>query len=157
MWRLFHIHVLRWLLNTLKPERKETEAGERDEIVEGRASSERHYILREETGKFTKSSIFWDIAQCSPLKINRHFRKNMSPPSSWSNNKRGKKPANSCLAHSSSLQMKATCSCEKSVDYQRLHDAISQKIELFITTAVRTSKSIEKLQVLKIRYRSSFW
>jgi hypothetical protein len=29
-----------------------------------------------------KSSVFWDVTPCSPLKVNRTLRKNMSPPSS---------------------------------------------------------------------------
>jgi hypothetical protein len=32
-----------------------------------------------------------------------------------------------------------TCSSETSVDFQRLHSIIYQKIELFLTTDVRTS------------------
>jgi hypothetical protein len=34
-----------------------------------------------------KSSIFWDITLCSPFKVKRRFRGNMSPPSSGLNNK----------------------------------------------------------------------
>jgi hypothetical protein len=45
----------------------------------------------------------------------------------------------SCLAYSSTLKMEATCFSETSVDFQGLHGVIFQKIELFITTAVRTS------------------
>jgi hypothetical protein len=36
----------------------------------------------------------------------------------------------SCLAYSSILKMLATCSSETSVDFQRTHGVISQKIEL---------------------------
>jgi hypothetical protein len=40
---------------------------------------------------------------------------------------------------SSTLKMKAICSSEKLVETQGLHGIISQKIILFITTAVKTS------------------
>jgi hypothetical protein len=43
-----------------------------------------------------------------------------------------------CLAYST-LKMEATCSSETSVDFQRLLGIISQEIELFITTTVRTT------------------
>jgi hypothetical protein len=45
----------------------------------------------------------------------------------------------SCLAYSSTLKMEVTFSSETSVDFQRLLGIISQEIELFITTAVRTT------------------
>jgi hypothetical protein len=31
------------------------------------------------TAVVMKSSIFWDITQCNPFKVNRSFRKNISP------------------------------------------------------------------------------
>jgi hypothetical protein len=43
--------------------------------------------------KHLKSSVFWDITLCSPLKINRNFEENMSPPSSGSKDKTNHKPA----------------------------------------------------------------
>jgi hypothetical protein len=39
-----------------------------------------------------KSTIFWDIMPCSPLRVNRRFG-GTSPPSSGSNNRPRKKPA----------------------------------------------------------------
>jgi hypothetical protein len=39
----------------------------------------------------------------------------------------------------STLKIEATCSSETSVTFNELHSVISQKMELFITTAVRTS------------------
>jgi hypothetical protein len=41
-----------------------------------------------------KSSVFWDIMSCSPLKVNPTFRRNTLLPSPGSNNKPSKKPAN---------------------------------------------------------------
>jgi hypothetical protein len=46
----------------------------------------------------------------------------------------------SCLAHPSTLKLKAIHYYETSVDFQELHSVISQKTELSITTAVETSK-----------------
>jgi hypothetical protein len=65
-----------------------------------------------------KSFIFWDITPCSPLK-STDVSRNMLPPSSGSKNKLSKKPVwkqvaslLSCLAHSLTLKMEATCSSE---------------------------------------------
>jgi hypothetical protein len=46
-----------------------------------------------------------------------------------------------CVAYSLTLEMEATCSSEMSVDFHRtiVHGVSSKKIDLFITTAVRTS------------------
>jgi hypothetical protein len=40
-----------------------------------------------------KSSIFWDITHYTPLNVKPTFRWKMSPPCTWSKNKRGKKSA----------------------------------------------------------------
>jgi hypothetical protein len=32
-----------------------------------------------------KSTVFWDIMPCNPLKVNQHFGGTKTPPSSWSN------------------------------------------------------------------------
>jgi hypothetical protein len=71
------------------------------------------------------SSIFWDMASCSPLKFIQHFRGTHSPhlqgqrisqasmlclPSVFTQA--------SCLAYSSTLKMEATYSSETSVDFQ---------------------------------------
>jgi hypothetical protein len=53
-----------------------------------------------------KSSIFWVITPCSPLKLNRLYF-----PTEFR--------LVSCLAYSSSLKLEATCSSETSVDIQR--------------------------------------
>jgi hypothetical protein len=44
------------------------------------------------TAVVMKSTIFWDIMPCSPLKVNRHFGEHIAP-FSGSNNKPSKKPA----------------------------------------------------------------
>jgi hypothetical protein len=44
------------------------------------------------TAVVIKASIFWDIKPSSPLKDNRQFRRNISPPPSESKNKPSKKP-----------------------------------------------------------------
>jgi hypothetical protein len=80
------------------------------------------------------------LTPCSQLM----FRRNISPPSSVSN-KPGNIPASLPPAFTlvffsaySTLKMEAICSLETSVE---LHEVICQNIELFITTAVRTSNS----------------
>jgi hypothetical protein len=51
------------------------------------------------TAVVMKSSTFWDITSCSPLKVNHLLV--------------------SCSANSSTLKMKPICSSKKSVDFQR--------------------------------------
>jgi hypothetical protein len=69
----------------------------------------------------------------------------MLPPSSESKNKPSKKSAGSkqslvsCLAYSLTLNIEVTCSSEMVVNFNGLHSIISQQIEVFITTGVRTS------------------
>jgi hypothetical protein len=93
--------------------------------------------------------IFWDITPCSPLKINRRFRKNISPPSSGSKNKSSKISASklapaftlvSCSA--STLKTEAICSSETSVNFQRttwhyipstLHNRRYEKLRSYIS------------------------
>jgi hypothetical protein len=59
--------------------------------------------------QYIKSSVFWDIRPCSPLKVNRrsrgtcHFHLHVK----------------FLLGFSSTLRMEATCSSETSVDSQR--------------------------------------
>jgi hypothetical protein len=55
------------------------------------------------------------------------------------------------LAYSSVLKMVETCSSETSVNFNKLHGIIFQKIELYITTAVRTLNPVlyRLIQVLE--------
>jgi hypothetical protein len=46
-----------------------------------------------------------------------------------------------CVVYSSTLKMETPRSSETFVDFQEIHGVTSQTIELFITTAVRTSNS----------------
>jgi hypothetical protein len=57
------------------------------------------------TAVVMKSTIFWDIMPCSPLKVNREL-----PPAFT---------LVSCLAYSSTLKVEAICSSETSVRFQR--------------------------------------
>jgi hypothetical protein len=52
------------------------------------------------------------------------------------------------LGYSSTLKMEATCSSETSVHLNALHTVTTQKIEVFLTTAVKTSRPRTKLSVL---------
>jgi hypothetical protein len=71
------------------------------------------------TAVLMKSTIFWDITPCSPLKDNRHFegtcrlylQRALCLPHAFT--------LVSCLACSSTLKMKATRSSQTSVDFQR--------------------------------------
>jgi hypothetical protein len=82
---------------------------------------------------FVKSSIFWDITSCSPLKVNRRFG--------------GRCRLLATCFHASYLLYLFFDPEDGSDIFLRnvgwifigLHDVISQKTELFITTAVRTS------------------
>jgi hypothetical protein len=71
--------------------------------------------------RLVKSSVLWNITPCSPLKVNRPFGRTyrLHLPVE---NKTSKKPAFtlvSCSSYSSTLNMKAVCSSETSVDFQR--------------------------------------
>lgn len=63
------------------------------------------------------------------------FQSSMSPQSSGEEQT---KQVTSML-HAGYLKMTLTCSLETSVNSNGLHSIISQKIDLFVTTAVRTS------------------
>jgi hypothetical protein len=71
-----------------------------------------------------RSSIFWDITPCSPLKVNRRFGGTHRLHLQGRTN-RAKKPAwkqvasRSCSAYSSTLKMEAICSSETSVGSRR--------------------------------------
>jgi hypothetical protein len=86
-------------------------------------SENRNFIVVFEvlTAVVMKSTIFWDIKPCSPLRANRRLGET-SPPSSWSKHKLSKKPAFtliSCLAYFWTLKTEAICSSETSVDSQQ--------------------------------------
>jgi hypothetical protein len=74
-----------------------------------------------------KSTTFWDITPCSPLKVNRHFGgtcrlHHQGRRISQTRNQLCLPPAFtlvSCLAYTLTLKMEATCSLETSVDFQR--------------------------------------
>jgi hypothetical protein len=85
------------------------------------------------TAVVMKSTIFWDITPCSPLSANRRFggirveERAKQETSMKQIASRGCFTLVSCMAHSSTLKMEATCSSEIS----GLHGVISQKIVLF--------------------------
>jgi hypothetical protein len=87
-----------------------------------------------------KSSIFWDITSCSPLKVNGSFggtcRLHLQGRKvSWERNQRESlSPAFtlvSCSAYSSALKMEAICSSETTGDFKRTTWRYIQKTELF--------------------------
>jgi hypothetical protein len=78
----------------------------------------------------TKSTIFWDITPCSPLKVNRRFRET---------HRFHLQGRISRARYQRESRWQATCSYETLVVFSGLHGAISLKITLFITTGVKTS------------------
>jgi hypothetical protein len=74
------------------------------------------------TVSLLKSSIFWDIMPCSPLKVNRRF-------------------GGTCRLHLQARRISKVRNQRESrcQAFSGLHDIIYQRIELFINTAVRTS------------------
>jgi hypothetical protein len=80
------------------------------------------------TAAVMKSSVFWDITLCSPLKVNRPFggtyrlhRQGRKICQARNQRESRWKPVFtlvSCLAYPSTLEMEATCSSETSIDLQ---------------------------------------
>jgi hypothetical protein len=73
------------------------------------------------TAVVMKSSIFWDIMLCSPLKISLHFGATRSPIfriDEWAKQDASMKQV-TCRAYSWILKMEVVCSSETSVDFQR--------------------------------------
>jgi hypothetical protein len=78
-----------------------------------------------------KCTIFWDITPCSPLKVNRRFG------GTYRLHLQGRKISRAQNQRESRWQAK--------LRWKRLHAVISHRIELFITTAVRTSNPAQQL------------
>jgi hypothetical protein len=76
-----------------------------------------------------KSSIFWDITPCIPLKVDWRFGGTSHSSLAWY-----LLQADSCLVYST-LKMEAMCSSETRLTFNGLHGGISQKIELFVNHA----------------------
>jgi hypothetical protein len=70
-----------------------------------------------------KSTIFWDITPYSPLSVNRRFGEKYRPHFQWRQN----------------ISWSRNQSESMWLTFNGLHGVISQKMVLFITTAVRTS------------------
>jgi hypothetical protein len=84
----------------------------------------RKYALGEQCYP-SKSSIFWNITPCGPLKVNQRFEgtRRLHLQSRRINRPRNQceisSKQRSCLAYSSTLKMEATCSSETMVDFHR--------------------------------------
>jgi hypothetical protein len=102
--------------------------------------------------------------QRSPVKFNRYFWKDISPPLSRSKIKKpawSRQQAESFMlswssAYSSVLKMEETYSSETSVFSTGLHGITSQKIELLTTAAVRTQYSTLQLHLAMSIYRTMY-
>jgi hypothetical protein len=88
-----------------------------------------------------KSTTFWDIMPCSPLKVNRRFR-GTSPPSSGSKNKPHAFTLVSCSAYFSTLKMEAICSSKTSVDFQQTTWCYIPEDSTLLTTALLQEHAI---------------
>jgi hypothetical protein len=85
-----------------------------------------------------KSSIFWCVTECSPLKVNRHFGEisrlhlqSLTVSQERKENEAGNKV--SCLAYSPTLKMEVICYSETSVDFERTtRSNITEDIALHI-------------------------
>jgi hypothetical protein len=92
--------------------------------------------------KSRKSYVSWDITLCSPLKaIQCSGGMYLLPPSCWF-----------IVWHTLQLsRWRQHVPLKHQLTFGGLHDVISQKIELFITTAVRTPNPTLNLYSLKMR------
>jgi hypothetical protein len=90
-----------------------------------------------------KSSIFWDISQCGPLKVNRRFGGICRFHFQGRRISQARKHRDTLLNYSLMLKMEATCSPEKSVDFQRTTLRYIREDGNLITTAVRTPTSMD--------------
>jgi hypothetical protein len=90
-----------------------------------------HLKYRPRRNIITKSSIFWDIMPWNPFKANRRFG------GTYSLRLHGRRISRA----RNQLQNKwrRYVPPKRRLTFNRLHDAISQKVVRFITTAVRTS------------------
>jgi hypothetical protein len=107
------------------------------------AKNDKVILLRTFT---TKSSIFWDITSCSPLKVNRYYRLTCRL---HVQGRRIIKAANQRKAGSVSYMLHAGClvllrlrrhvPLEQWFTFDGQHNVKSQDTELFITTAIWAS------------------
>jgi hypothetical protein len=102
----------------------------------------RHFATFSE--HFFKNLIFWDITLCRQLKVSRRFGETCLHLQGriMSQAETSFPPAFTlvyCLAHSLTLNMEVTYSSETAVDFQRTTERYFSKMELFISTVVRTS------------------
>jgi hypothetical protein len=89
-----------------------------------------------------KNTIFWDINQCSPLKVNSEL---CLPPAFV---------LISCSGYSLTLKMEAICSSESYFDFQQTARCFNSRTLLFIITAMRTSNPKTAIQSSVSNYRT---
>jgi hypothetical protein len=77
-----------------------------------------------------KSSVFWDITPRSPLKVNRRFGGAYRPYLQGQRISQARNQRDAVSKHSD-------CYLRRRLTFNGLHGVICQKVELFITTAVR--------------------
>jgi hypothetical protein len=118
--------------------------GERDEYALMREQS--HFCLSCLSESLFKSYIFWDIKAGSPLEVNRHFGE------IFCLHLQGLKISHTTHQHGAGSKESSASrwNCghvprKRRLAYDRLHGVMPQKIELFITTDVRTTDLTELL------------
>jgi hypothetical protein len=111
------------------------------------------------TALIKKTSSFWDVMICSPLKVNRTLRRNLSPPS-WG--RRLSQARNSdclplafMLVSSSTLKKDLICSSETSVEFRRNTRRYLPEDRSLHNYCCDNRKSISLLQALSICHGSN--
>jgi hypothetical protein len=96
-----------------------------------------------QTNGLMKSAIFWDITPCSQLTVNRHFG------GTYHLHLQGRR-INRARNQRESRWQAEPVPPKRRLTFNGLHGVISQKIVLFITTAVRTSDPANGLIIMKL-------
>jgi hypothetical protein len=95
----------------------------------------------------SKSTIYWDIMPCSPLKVNWHFCSACHLFLHWFFARLTLRP----------WRWRRYVPPKRRLTFNGLHGVISRKIVLFITTAVRTSDPTYMVRIIWERYETVLW
>jgi hypothetical protein len=109
--------------------------------------------LRNNDSTVHEVSAFWDTTPSSPLKVDPRsgsdtFLRNVI----WIYLLAALFMQISCLPYHSMLNVEVTCTSEKSVGFQQTNGLISQKVDLFIITDLRSSDSTNIVHIWLLNY-----